>query len=163
MKLTTFTDYSLRVLIYLAADPERRVTIAEIAKSFEISEAHLMKVVHTLGRLGLVATVRGKGGGLALAMPAGDIAIGDVVRATEGLVVPAECFGKGECSIVSVCRLRSLLRDAIDAFYDVLDRCTLADIVTDGATLAPILFKHRAPADPLAGAAAGSRHGRPIA
>ena len=62
MKLTTFTDYSLRVLIYLAADPERRATIAEIAKSFDISEAHLMKVVHTLGRLGLVATIRGKGG-----------------------------------------------------------------------------------------------------
>jgi len=153
MKLTTFTDYSLRVLIYLAADPERRVTIAEIAKSFEISEAHLMKVVHTLGRLGLVATIRGKGGGLALAMPAEEIAIGEVVRATEGVAVPAECFGNGECSIASVCRLRGLLGDAVDAFYDVLDRRTLADIVANGATLAPILFKGRAPAGPSTGAA----------
>jgi Rrf2 family nitric oxide-sensitive transcriptional repressor len=153
MKLTTFTDYSLRVLIYLAADPERRVTIAEIAKAFEISEAHLMKVVHTLGRLGLVATVRGKGGGLALAMPAEEIGVGEVVRATEGAAMPAECFGNGACSIASVCRLRSVLRDAVDAFYDVLDRCTLADIVTDGAALAPILFKGRAPVGPSTGAA----------
>jgi len=153
MKLTTFTDYSLRVLIYLAADPERRVTIAEIAKSFEISEAHLMKVVHTLGRLGWVATIRGKGGGLALAVPAGEIAIGAVVRATEGVAVPAECFGNDKCAIVRVCRLRSVLRDAVDAFYDVLDRCTLADIVMDGAALAPILFKGRAPVDRLSGAA----------
>lgn len=152
MKLTTFTDYSLRVLIYLAADPARRVTIAEIAQSFEISEAHLMKVVHTLGRLGVVATVRGKGGGLALALPADDIVIGDVVRATEGPAVPAECFGKGECSIASVCRLRCLLRDAVDAFYDVLDRCTLADIVADGGALARIMFKDRLPTGPAAGA-----------
>lgn len=153
MNLTTFTDYSLRVLIYLAADPERRVTIAEIAKSFDISEAHLMKVVHTLGRLGLVATIRGKGGGLALAMPAEEIAIGEVVRATEGVAMPAECFGHGECAIAGVCRLRGLLRDAVDAFYDVLDRSTLADVVANGAALAPILFKGRAPVGPSTGAA----------
>ena len=153
MKLTTFTDYSLRVLIYLAADPERRATIAEIAKSFDISEAHLMKVVHTLGRLGLVATIRGKGGGFALAMPAEEIAIGEVVRATEGAAMPAECFGHGECAIAGVCRLRGLLRDAVDAFYDVLDRSTLADVVANGAALAPILFKGRAPVGPSTGAA----------
>lgn len=156
MKLTTFTDYSLRVLIYLAADPERRVTIAEIAHSFGISETHLMKVVHTLGRLGLVATVRGKGGGLALARPAEDIAIGDVVRATEGQAVPAQCFGDGhgECRVASVCRLRSLLRDAVDAFYDVLDRCTLADVVADGGALAQIMFEGRAPSGVAMGATA---------
>jgi len=153
MKLTTFTDYSLRVLIYLAADPGRRVTISEIAKSFEISEAHLMKVVHTLGRLGWVATIRGKGGGLALAVPAGEIAIGAVVRATEGVAVPAECFGQGACAIASVCRLRGVLGDAVDAFYAVLDRSTLADVVANGAALAPILFKGRAPGGPLTGAA----------
>jgi len=152
MKLTTFTDYSLRVLIYLAADPQRRVTIAEIADSFGISETHLMKVVHALGRLGMVATVRGKGGGLALALPPEDIAIGDVVRATEGPAAPAECFGKGQCSIASACRLRSVLRDAVDAFYDVLDRCTLADIVADGGALARIMFRQRMPAASSTGA-----------
>jgi Rrf2 family transcriptional regulator, nitric oxide-sensitive transcriptional repressor len=140
MKLTTFTDYSLRVLLYLGADPERRSTIAEVAKSFQISEAHLTKVVHTLGKLGWAATVRGKGGGIALAMPADEIVIGDVVRATEGAAVPAECFGQGACTIARVCRLRSVLRDAVDAFYDVLDRCTLADLLNDGGALAGVVF-----------------------
>jgi Rrf2 family nitric oxide-sensitive transcriptional repressor len=140
MKLTTFTDYSLRVLIYLGADPDRRSTIAQVADSFQISEAHLMKVVHTLGKLGWAATVRGKGGGITLAMPADEIVIGDVVRATEGEAVPAECFGKGACSIAPVCRLRSVLHDAIDAFYDVLDRCTLADLLANNGELARIMF-----------------------
>ena len=84
MKLTAFTDYSLRVLIYLAAEPERRATIAEISAAFDIKENHLTKVVHHLGKRGWVETVRGKGGGLMLARPARDIGIGRVVRDTEG-------------------------------------------------------------------------------
>ena len=93
MRLTTFTDYSLRVLIYLAAEPRRRATIAEIASSFGISEHHLTKVVHFLGKAGLLTNVRGKGGGLNLARAPHEIGIGDVVRQTEGEAMPAECFG----------------------------------------------------------------------
>ena len=142
MKLTTFTDYSLRVLIYLAADPKRQATIAEIATSFDISESHLMKVVHFLGKKGWVATVRGKGGGMTLGQPAESIVIGDVVRQTEGAPMPAACFGMDDphCSIADICRLRGILGEAIGAFLAVLDRYTLADLVVNRQALAPILF-----------------------
>ncbi len=142
MKLTTFTDYCLRVLIYLGADPNRRATIAEIATSFNISESHLMKVVHFLGKKGWVATVRGKGGGIALGLSAESIVIGDVVRNSEGAPLPAECFGMHEsnCSIADLCRLRGVLGEATRAFLAVLDRYTLADLVVNRDALAPILF-----------------------
>lgn len=142
MKLTTFTDYSLRVLIYLAARPERRGTVAEVAAAFDISEHHLTKVVHFLGQCGWLTTVRGKGGGLALAMPADAIVVGEVVRHTEGAAVPAECFGPegGHCAITPVCRLRPLLGDAVDAFYRVLDQATLADLVGNRPALARLMF-----------------------
>lgn len=142
MKLTTFTDYSLRVLIYLAADPDRRATIAEIATSFDISESHLMKVVHFLGKKGWIATVRGKGGGITLGRPAGSIVIGDVVRQTEGAPVVAGCFNDSAncCAIADICRLRGVLGEAIAAFVAVLDRYTLADLVANREALAPVLF-----------------------
>ena len=141
MKLTGFTDYSLRVLIFLAAVPGRRSTIAEIAKTFDASESHLMKVVHFLGQQGWLANVRGKGGGLELGMATDKIIIGRVVRATEGVDLPAECFGPNpdHCAIARVCRLRLVLRDAINAFYDVLDEYTLADLVKNRSTLAKVL------------------------
>jgi Rrf2 family nitric oxide-sensitive transcriptional repressor len=142
MKLTTFTDYCLRVLIYLGTDADRRATIAEIAASFNVSESHLMKVVHFLGKQGWVATVRGKGGGMSLGAPAGSICLGDVVRASEGAPVPAGCFGVSEdhCSIARLCRLRSVLGEAVRAFLCVLDQYTLADLVVNRDALAPILF-----------------------
>lgn len=142
MKLTAFTDYSLRVLLYLTARPERRATIAEIAQAFDVSEHHLTKVVHFLGRHGWLATVRGKGGGLGLAAAPSDIVVGRVVRATEGEPRPAECFGAApvHCRIARVCRLRGVLADAVQAFYGVLDGVTLADLVDDRAGLAPLLF-----------------------
>jgi Rrf2 family nitric oxide-sensitive transcriptional repressor len=142
MKLTTFTDYALRTLIYLATRPERRATIAEVAAAFEISEHHLTKVVHFLGKCGWLANVRGKGGGLALAVDADTIGIGDVVRQTEGQALPAECFGVdgGHCSIAPVCRLHGVLGEAVQAFYAVLDRHTLADIARNQRALAGILF-----------------------
>lgn len=145
MKLTTFTDYSLRTLIYLAAQPERRATIAEIAGAFDISEHHLTKVVHFLGKCGWLANVRGKGGGMSLAMDAGEICVGDVVRQTEGAALPAECFSEegGHCSITSVCRLRKVLGEAVEAFYAVLDGYTLADIARNQRALAGILFVDR--------------------
>jgi len=143
MRLTTFTDYSLRVLIYVATKSLRRATIGEIAASFDISQSHLTKVVHLLGRKGWLATVRGKGGGVELGMPPCDIVVGQVVRAMEGELVAAECFGTGECSIARVCRLRGILAEAVDAFHAVLDRYTLADLVADDSALARVMFKDR--------------------
>jgi Rrf2 family nitric oxide-sensitive transcriptional repressor len=100
MKLTSFTDYSLRVLMYLAVQPERRATVAEIAQAFGVSENHLTKVVHGLGRQGWIETSRGRGGGMLLAKAPQDIRIGEVVRDTEGAAVPAECFSSdGRCVI----------------------------------------------------------------
>lgn len=144
MKLTSFTDYSLRVLIYLAADPDRRATIAEIATAFAVSENHLTKVVHFLGKEGWLLTVRGKGGGMGLAQAAEDIAVGQVVRATEGEVMPAECFGDqpDNCAIARVCRLRSVLDEAVEAFYAVLDGYTLADLAHNRSSLAKVLQIH---------------------
>lgn len=142
MKLTAFTDYSLRTLMYLAAQPDRRFTIAQIAADFDISENHLTKVVHFLGQCGWLTTVRGKGGGLSLAMDAIAIGVGDVVRQTEGAALPAECFGEetSRCPIAPVCRLRNVLGEAVEAFYAVLDRHTLADIARNHQALAGILF-----------------------
>lgn len=141
MKLTAFTDYSLRVLIYLAADPGRRGTIAEVAATFGVSENHLTKVVYFLGQQGWLANVRGKGGGMQLAMAARQIVIGRVVRATEGESMPAECFGKDaqQCTIVTICRLRGVMQEAMDAFFAVLDRYTLDDLVHNREMLAQAL------------------------
>jgi Rrf2 family nitric oxide-sensitive transcriptional repressor len=144
MKLTAFTDYSLRVLIYLAADTTRRATIAEIAESFGISENHLVKVVHFLGKQGWIETVRGKGGGILLARPPGQVGVGKVVRDTEGAAMPAECFSEdgGNCVISDACRLKGVLGEAVKAFYEVLDRYTLEDISRNRQTLARVLMIH---------------------
>jgi Rrf2 family nitric oxide-sensitive transcriptional repressor len=142
MKLTAFTDYSLRVLIYLATEPTRRVTIAEIAAAYDISENHLVKVVHFLGKHGWIETVRGKGGGILLAMPPEAINVGRVVRDTEGAAVPAECFlpEGGACAITAACRLKNALAEAVRAFYQVLDTYTLADISKNRQALAKVLM-----------------------
>ena len=145
MKLTAFTDYSLRVLMFLATNPERRATVAEISASFDIKENHLTKVVHFLGRQGWVTTLRGKGGGLVLARPAQEICVGRVVRDTEGAAVPAECFAveDSRCPVSGCCRLKGVLAEAVDAFYAVLDRYTLADIARNRNVLAGVLQLHR--------------------
>lgn len=142
MKLTAFTDYSLRVLIYLAARPGRRATIAEVAAAFGISEHHLVKVVHFLGKAGWLSNVRGKGGGFELARPAERIGIADVVRDTEGEALLAECFGQDgvDCVISAVCKLRGVLSEAQSAFYAVLARYTLEDLARNREQLAPLLF-----------------------
>ena len=144
MKLTTFTDYSLRVLIFLATQPGRRSTIGEIAAAYGISEHHLVKVVHFLGKQGWLANLRGKGGGLELALPAAQVPLGEVVRHTEGQAVVAECFGEGggNCCIAPSCRLRGVLAEAVAAFHAVLDRYTLADIAQNRQALAGILHFH---------------------
>ena len=141
MKLTTFTDYSLRMLMYLAVEPPRRATIAQIAEAFGISESHLTKVAHHLGRHGWLANVRGKGGGLQLALAPGQIGVGAVVRVCEGGEGPAACFGAqpSDCVIGAVCRLRGMLDEALRAFYLVLDRYTVADLARDPQALVRLL------------------------
>lgn len=130
MRLTTFTDYSLRVLIYVAHAENGRATIGEIAEAFEISEHHLVKVVHALGKLGVLVNTRGRGGGLRLAVPPGRINVRRVVQATQGLDRTAECFDSDHntCRLAGHCQLESALHEALEAFYDVLGRYTVADL-----------------------------------
>jgi len=141
MRLTSFTDYSLRVLMYLAAHPDRHTTIAAIAAAFGISESHLTKVVHHLGKKGLLTNARGRGGGVALAAAPERINLGAVIRAAEANGALVECFNTktNHCLITPVCGLRGVLEQALDAFYRVLDRYTLADITVNRATLQAVL------------------------
>jgi Rrf2 family nitric oxide-sensitive transcriptional repressor len=132
MKLTRYTDYSLRVLLHLAAHPDRLCSIAEISRAYGISENHLMKVVHDLGKGGFVTTARGRGGGLRLGRPADVISIGEVVRYTEDGLELVDCES---CVIAPACALTGLLDDALGAFLAVLDRATLADMLPDADRL----------------------------
>ena len=130
MRLTTFSDYAFRVLIYLGGT-QGLVTIADIAGAYGISENHLMKVVHQLSRLGYIETVRGKGGGMRLARPPREIKVGEVLRATEDGFDLVECMGEGDsdCRIVRACVLKGALGEALAAFLGTLDGYTLADLV----------------------------------
>jgi len=141
MRLTSFTDYSLRVLMYVAAQPDRHTTIAEIAAAFVISESHLTKVVHHLGKKGLLTNARGRGGGVALASAPDRINLGAVVRAAEADGALVECFNTetNHCLITPVCGLRGVLEQALAAFYSVLDHYTLADITANRTTLQAVL------------------------
>jgi len=137
MHLTTFTDYTLRVLIYLALEPERLATIPEMANAYGISENHLMKVVHRLARSGTIESVRGKGGGVRLARAPGAIRLGEVIRASEGDSAIVECFSKAAntCRIAPVCRLTKILGDAFEGLYRSLDTFTLADLCANGGEI----------------------------
>ena len=130
MRLTTFTDYSLRVLMYLADAPEERATIAEVARAFDISEHPLVKVVQFLGKEGILRNTRGRGGGIELARAPRAINIGRTVRITEGLDLPAECFDRelNTCRLAGRCRLERALGKALGKFYEVLDGYTLEDL-----------------------------------
>ncbi len=130
MHLTRFTDYSLRVLIYLAVKGEQRSTITEIAGRFEISRNHLMKVVQDLNHHGYITSIRGKHGGLLLKRAPETIPLGELVRDTERDLSLVECFGDdNECVITPACRLKPILAEALSAFLAVLDHYTLADLL----------------------------------
>ena len=132
MHITRYTDYSLRVLIYLAAEGDRLVTIQEIADSYEISKNHLMKVVHQLNKKGYIETIRGKKGGMRLQMAPDAINIGVLVRETEQDLNIVECFSsRNGCKITPVCGLKSMFNEALNAFLGVLDNYTLADVVQE--------------------------------
>ena len=145
VRLTVYTDFSLRVLIFLALKGEGLATIADIAKAYGISKNHLMKVAHQLGLAGYVATVRGKGGGLRLARKPEKIVLGDVVRSTEPDMALVPCFepAGAACKIYCSCVLREALAEARDAFLATLDRYTLADLARHRAPLRKLLSVDR--------------------
>ena len=133
MRLTQWTDYTLRVLMYCAATEGRAqpVTIVEVAEGYGISRSHLMKIVQQLGAQGLLETTRGRGGGMRLMRPASEINIGAVVRATETDFNLVECFDPetNRCRLSSHCRLKGVLGRAMQAYLAELDRVTLADLM----------------------------------
>ena len=145
MRLTVFSDYTLRVLIYLGLRSETRSTIAEIADAYGISKNHLMKVVHHLATRGYVETTRGKGGGLRLQRPPREINIGTVVRVTEQDTALVECFEPGSscCRIEQACALKGVFHRALEAFFRVLDDYTLGDLLEPHADLQEILMPSR--------------------
>jgi Rrf2 family nitric oxide-sensitive transcriptional repressor len=141
MRLTVYTDYSLRVLMYLALKDDGLATIEEIAKSYGISKNHLMKVAHQLGVAGYVETVRGRRGGLRLAKPAKAIGLGEVVRHTEPDMAIVMCFEpiNADCAVLPYCVLRKALARARSAFIKVLDDYTLSDLVKPRTSLQAML------------------------
>jgi Rrf2 family nitric oxide-sensitive transcriptional repressor len=137
MRLTLWTDYALRTLIYVGAKGENLSTIAEIAECFGVSRAHLMKIVSRLGRQGHIDTVRGKGGGIKLARAPAKIGVGQVVREMEEDLAVMGCLAEsGFCRIEDCCALRHALREATGAFLRTLDGYTLADLMAPRAGLA---------------------------
>lgn len=157
MKLTHYTDFSLRVLTYLGLRADRLCTIGEIADAYAISRNHLMKVVHELGRAGFIDTVRGRNGGMRLARAPEAIRIGDVVRRMEDDFDIVACFGGNAsgCVIATDCRLAGMLSESLQAFLGVLDRYTLADLIATPANL----LRHF-PAEIVAGTAPVSPAGQ---
>lgn len=133
MKLTSFTDYSMRLLMYVAVNNDRLVSIREVSEALEVSRNHLMKIVHGLGKAGYLETVRGKNGGFRLGKPAEDINLGQLIRYTEGDIEVVECFGENyeNCNIVNGCMLAGVLQMAMDSFFSVLDGHNLSDL-TEG-------------------------------
>jgi len=140
MKLTRFTDYSLRVLIYLGLRNDGRVTIREISDAYGISRNHLMKVVSLLTRMGYLDARRGPGGGIALARDPGEIVIANVIRDMEDDLNLVECFClDGHCVIKPMCQLKVALRQALEAYLQTLDRFTLLDLIRPRSKLSEAL------------------------
>ncbi|MBM3786789.1 MAG: Rrf2 family transcriptional regulator [Acidobacteria bacterium] len=131
MQLTLHSDYALRVLLYLAHFPARRCTTAEISKAYGVSKNHLVRVMHTLASHGYVELLPGRSGGVVLARTPREIRIGSVVRDTEVNLNIVECFQPetSTCSITGLCGLNAPLHGARNAFFDELDKYTLADVI----------------------------------
>ncbi len=139
MRLTTMTDYAMRLLMHVARQPERLCTIAEVAGVYGISEAHLMKVTHQLGLAGWLETVRGKGGGMRLALPPADINLGAVVRSIEPDFYLVDCMAENSaCTLMGSCKLTGIMRGALQSMMQHLDAYTLADLLPAVASAAEI-------------------------
>lgn len=140
MQLTSFTDYGLRALIFMASLPKDQMTnITEVTNVYGVSRNHMVKIINQLSRVGLVAAVRGKNGGIYLGKPADQIRIGEVVRLLEPLAL-VNC-GSDYCHITSACRLKQILNQAIDHFLNELDKYTLADLIKNNEPLYKLLLK----------------------
>ena len=168
MRLTNYSDYALRTLMYLAVMPESETlaTITDIANSYQISRSHLTKIIHQLAQIGYIDSIRGKNGGIRLAKPAKDIILGEVIRQTEPDFQLVPCFARVNvaahdknsettstkppkkpaeiCEITPVCKLKSVFYQATQAFLQVMDSYTLADIVANEEELWQILKFHKA-------------------
>jgi Rrf2 family transcriptional regulator, nitric oxide-sensitive transcriptional repressor len=142
MRLTIYTDYSLRVLLMLAVAPDRLVTINEVAERYAISKNHLVKVVQKLAAHGYIESVRGRNGGIRMGRDARRVSVGEVVRLTEENFNLVECFDRQDnrCLISPACRLRRVLTAARDAFLRELDNVTISDLTTNAEPLRALLF-----------------------
>ncbi|MHA6259877.1 Rrf2 family transcriptional regulator [Sporosarcina sp. CAU 1771] len=152
MRLTMYTDFSLRVLLYLGIQDQQKLsTVQEISDVYEISKNHLTKVTHELGRMGFIETIRGRGGGIRLKMTPDQINIGDVIRKAEDDFHLVECFNceTNRCVITPACKLKGVLHEAMAAYFKVLDSYTLADFVENNEGLAAILSSSSRKLPPL--------------
>lgn len=141
MNLSAYSDYSIRVLMQAALRRPERVTVDEVAATFDISRHHLVKVVHALGQSGHLETYRGVGGGFTLARPPEEIRLGAIVRLGEETETVIECVDPKQrvCRLFPACRLKGVLDEAAAAFFEVLDRHTLADLVSQSAKMKAVL------------------------
>ncbi|MCK0198780.1 Rrf2 family transcriptional regulator [Ancylobacter sp. 6x-1] len=146
MRLTRYTDYAMRVLLFLGAEPERHHSIAAIAHAYAISQNHLMKVVNDLVKAGYLRSIRGRGGGIRLARPTEAINIGALVRHTED---GFDLVGCGTCRIAPACGLSCVLSEALEAFLATLDRYTLADVLAKRGDFRHLLLPPERPAPEL--------------
>lgn len=143
MRLTVYSDYSLRLLMYAAVRHGEMVTIQQVAQAYGISKNHLMKVAFELGRRGFLLTVRGRGGGFRLARAPEKMGLGEIIRAMEEDLTMAECFdpAANKCAITGPCRLRGALSKALKAYFAVLDEYTLADLTMKHPMLERLFLK----------------------
>ncbi len=141
MRVSTYSDYALRVLMQAALRGPERITVDEVARAYGISRHHLVKIVHDLGRNGYLATQRGIGGGFTLALPPQEIRVGDIVRLGEESDTVIDCKDRreGPCRILPVCRLKGVLDEAAAAFFEVLDSYTLDDLLVQAPALKELL------------------------
>jgi Rrf2 family transcriptional regulator, nitric oxide-sensitive transcriptional repressor len=146
MELSRFTDYSLRVLIYATAKAPEKITLAELTKAYRISQHHLVKIVHHLGKLGYLDNKRGRNGGIYLGRNPNQVSVGDVVRRTETHMDLVECFSAkhNACRLFPSCRLMGALIEARDAFLGVLDSYTLADLASNKKSILNLLRQRAA-------------------
>ena len=139
MQLTKFTDYSIRVLTYVAVtNPEQLSQISQVCEAYNISKNHVMKVVQELGQLGYLETIRGKNGGFRLACPPSEICVGTLVRQTEKNLNAFDCYSP-PCAIVKSCMIKGVFKEATDAYLEVLDSYTLEDLLKPKRSLRKLL------------------------